>query len=352
MIMENDTMAEDPERLMHPVRNDRDALIRGKFGGYMTGFANAMILRTSFRLGLFDMAASPVSAKEISGKAGLDADLTVMLCDSLVQMGLLDRVEGGYVDSDVASAYLCRDSDTYQGNTLNGMFDNMDEWMHLEERLTTGPRHVRREEMFGEQWLRAIAESCLDGSVGAIVDEIDSRVDLSGYRTLLDLGGGHGLHSIGLVHKHPNLEATVFDVPMMCPIAMKNSERYGVPLRTIAGDFYKDDLGGPYDVVYSSFNLSTSDIRMADRVHGAVADGGLLILRRHLPATSQDSIRNLEWSLRTWDGKGKKNYGGSWLPTAEAYIERLIGLGMSMLVREQMDGSSELVIMTKNPIHP
>ena len=60
----------------------------------------------------------------------------------------------------------------------------------------------------------------------------------------------------------------------------------------------------------------------------------------------------MEWSLRTRDGKGKKNYGGSWLPTAEAYIERLIGLGMSMLVREQMDGSSELVIMTKNPIHP
>ncbi len=337
----------DPESLMHPSDASRDGLMVNEIGVHMGGFSSMCILRAAVDLGVFWITEEPSTAEAISVSVGTDADLTRMLCDSLVRMGLLETQGGRYINTRKASLYLCPGSDLYQASSLSGLFERMDRWYRLPSILRGGPESMSRDEVFGRRWLSAIAESCMDGAVGRIVDEVDGYADLSGSRTFLDLGGGHGLYAIGFVHRHPNLEATVFDTPMMCPIAESNSEAYGVPLSTIGGDFYTDDLGGPYDAVFSSFNLSTSDIRMADRVFSAVADGGILILRRHLRSTSADPIRNLEWSMSTWDGKGDKNYGGSWLPTAEAYLDRMSELGMEMVVRKDVDKTSELVIMRK-----
>ncbi len=336
----------DPEILMRPQPVQPRALLRGTFGKHMEGYSCMHMLRAAVRLGIFDTASEPVTSAEIAGKKGTDAAFTEVFLDGLVQMGLLDRQDGRYVNTVASSLYLDPKSRLYQASSLEGIFDSMDSWEHLEQRLKEGPRYLPRDQVFGERWLRAIAESCSGGEVGTVVDAVDARVDLSGYRTFMDLGGGHGLYTIGFVHRHPNLKGYVFDIPMMCPIAQENSRRYGVPIETVAGDFYKDDLGH-YDVVYSSFNLSTSDIRMADRVYGSVNEGGLLILRRHLPSTSTNAISNVQWCLNTWDGKGRKNYGGSWLPSAEEYLERLQALGMKILHRDRMDEASELVYLEK-----
>ena len=336
----------DPETLIRTPEVRGDELIRGQFGRYTEGYASMMVLRTAVKFGIFSIASEPVTVEGICASIGTDHDLTEMFLDTLVQMGLLERKDGRYSNSVASALYLDPESDYYQGNSLEGIFNGIDAWSDLENRLKNGPTYRPRDQVFGERWIKAIAESCLGSGVGAVIDAVDRHVDLSRYDTFFDLGGGHGLYTIGFVHKHPNLEGIVFDIPMMCPIAEANSKRYGVPIKAVPGDFYKE-IPGQYDVVFSSFNLSTSDIRMADPVFGCVKDGGILILRRHLPVTSKNDLRNLEWSLSTWDGKGKKNYGGSWLPTAEQYMDRLVELGMRIIVREQFDQGSELVILEK-----
>ena len=324
-----------------------DDLIRGKFGGYMRGVASICSVRAAVDLGLFGFTRESITAEDLSEKLSADRDLTEMLCDTLAQLELLRKEGSGYVNTAASSLYLDKDSQYYQGSNLEGLFNRLDEWTQLEARLKNGPVYHPRDQVFGQRWLKAIGESCMGGGVGAVVDEIDRHVNLDDYGTFLDLGGGHGLYTIGICHRHPGLKAFVFDLPMMRDIAETNFKRYGKDIGFIAGDFYKDDLGGPYDVVFSSFNLSTSDIRMCDKVAGAVRKGGLLILRRHLPSTSTDSISNLEWSLSTWDGKGKKNYPGSWLPTSAEYMDRLAELGMETIFREDFDKGSELVILRR-----
>ena len=336
----------DPDMLMKPLPVQPRALLRGTFGKYMEGYSCMHLLRAAVNLGIFDTASEPVTAAEVSEAKGTDAAFTEVFLDGLVQMDLLEKDGDRYVNAEPTSLYLDPKSRLYQEHTLKGIFESMDSWTQLEDRLKNGPRYLPRDQVFGERWLKSIAESCSGGEVGSVVDAVDARVDLSKYSTFMDLGGGHGLYTIGFVHRHPNLKGTVFDLPMMCPIAQENSRRYGVPIDTVAGDFYSDDLGH-YDVVYSSFNLSTSDIRMADRVFGSVNKGGLLILRRHLSGTSTNAISNVQWCLNTWDGKGKKNYGGSWLPTSEEYLARLQELGMQLLFRDKTDEASELVYLKK-----
>ena len=77
----------------------------------------------------------------------------------------------------------------------------------------------------------------------------------------------------------------------MTSVARRMFDDYGCDAVTIDGDFYTDDLGGPYDVVFSSFNHSVSDSRMCDVVFSAVRPGGILILRRHVRRGDTDPRR-------------------------------------------------------------
>ncbi len=63
----------------------------------------------------------------------------------------------------------------------------------------------------------------------------------------LDLGGGHGRYGYELIQH--GIEVTLFDRQVCCDIA---EERYGGAMKTRAGDFMTDDLGGPYDLVLLS----------------------------------------------------------------------------------------------------
>lgn len=336
----------DPEDLLRSPEIRSDDFIRGKLGGYMRGAASVHMIRAAVRLGLFAHTSVPVTAGELSSVLHTDPDLTEMLCGGLAQLDLLVRENDTYVNSRASALYLDPSSPTYQENNLETLFEKLDRWDELEDRLRNGPEYRPRDQVMGERWLRGISESCMGGGIGSVVDEIARHVDLSKYRTFMDLAGGHGLYTIAVCHRYPNLKGYVFDQPMMRGIAEENFRRYGKDITYIAGDFYRDDIG-VYDVVFSSFNLATTDIRMCDRVFDSVDKGGLLILRRHTERTTTDEISNIEWSLNTWDGKGGKRYGGCWLPTAEQYIDRLVERGMRLIHRADFDAGSELVILEK-----
>jgi cyclopropane fatty-acyl-phospholipid synthase-like methyltransferase len=68
------------------------------------------------------------------------------------------------------------------------------------------------------------------------------KIDLSGARTLLDIGGGSGVHSIAAARRWPQLQAILFDLPPVCAAASEYLERYGLQSRitTLGGDMWRD----------------------------------------------------------------------------------------------------------------
>lgn len=324
-----------------------DEFIRGSIGRMMEGYSDIAILRAAVELDMFRYFSDAAGSDEFARDMGTDPLLTDFLCGAMVDIGLLVRDGKCFRNSPGSQLYLNPSSELYQGCNLDAVFSRAAKWDDLARIVKEGPEFVPREKMFGERWIRAIGESCMGGGVARVLDLIETKVDLSGYHTLLDLAGGHGFYAIGFALRHPDMEISLFDLPMMIPIASENFGRSGVDAKLIGGDFYADDLGGPYDVVFSSFNFSVCDTRLCQSVADSVADGGLLILRRHLRTTSEGSKKSLEWCFSTWDGKGEKHYGGSWLPTSEQYLKDMKSLGFTQVCREDMDESSELVILKK-----
>lgn len=102
--------------------------------------------------------------------------------------------------------------------------------------------------------------------------------DLDGPGRILDLGGGHGRYAIELTER--GHDATIFDLPVSVGAARS---MHGERLEYIEGDFFEDDLGGPYDAVLASnivHGLSAEDNRrLIDRLSDVLAPGGALVVK-------------------------------------------------------------------------
>jgi SAM-dependent methyltransferase len=95
---------------------------------------------------------------------------------------------------------------------------------------------------------------------------------------VLDLGGGHGRYAEAFTAR--GMKVTLFDFPLVVDLAR---ERHGDRIAYRAGDFHKDQFGGPYDGVFLSNVLHgeppEANAALIARVHRALAPGGWAILK-------------------------------------------------------------------------
>lgn len=111
------------------------------------------------------------------------------------------------------------------------------------------------------------------------------RYDFSGYRRLLDVGGGSGGLSIALAEICPEIQATVLDYPSVTPITeiiVKESE-VAQRITVLPGVVVAGPLSGSFDVaVLKSFIqvLSMEQARQAIKNVGGVVEtnGAIYIL--------------------------------------------------------------------------
>ncbi|MBL7809089.1 MAG: hypothetical protein JNN28_14815 [Saprospiraceae bacterium] len=89
------------------------------------------------------------------------------------------------------------------------------------------------------------------------VKEVAGKVPVRKSATkMLDLGGSHGLYSIELCKKHPQLKATIVDLPPVKKYADECIAKHsaGDKIGYLASDFMKDDLPKGNDIILG-FNI-------------------------------------------------------------------------------------------------
>lgn len=113
-------------------------------------------------------------------------------------------------------------------------------------------------------------------SARATAEWLAPRMPAGGH--LLDLGGGHGRYARELADR--GFRATIFDKPLCVDLAR---ELHGDALAYRAGDFERDDLGGPYDAVLASnivHGCSPDENRaLVARLAAALRPGGFLVVK-------------------------------------------------------------------------
>jgi SAM-dependent methyltransferase len=245
-----------------------------------------VIFLSALRVGVF--AAIGREARRADDLAeDLDLDEraleTVLLALAAIEV-LVREEDGRFRIAPDFAPYLLPDGEKTQANIFAHHYHLMRRWVRLVEVLRTGHPVPRDPEGRTPRQLRDFIYGMADISRSSSV-EVAEKVDLSGRRRLLDLGGGPGTAAITFAAKWPQLTCVVFDLPDVIEIAREQIARAGLGERVtvLVGDYHTDGLGEGYDVVYASniiHSLGPANVRMlCAKAHRALEPGGLFVLK-------------------------------------------------------------------------
>jgi SAM-dependent methyltransferase len=230
---------------------------------------------------------SRVDGLTLAEQVGAPVDAVSRLLDALAAMGLLAKDAGGYANTEAGRTYLSMDSDRYIGYIIRHHHHLVESWARLPEAVLSGKpiRLPVREK--GEEAREAFLMGMFN-LAAQLAPQLVPVVDLSGCRTLLDLGGGPGTYAVHFCRHNPDLTATVMDLPTTQPFAERTIGKMGMDGRVvfISGDYLQDDIPGHYDVVWMSHILHGESekgcIRIIKKAFHCLNPGGVAIIHEFI----------------------------------------------------------------------
>jgi hypothetical protein len=251
-----------------------------------TGFQRAKALFAAVDLALPTLLARrSLPRDEIASALEVHPLAADRFLNACVAIGLVEIVDGEYRNTAVAETFLVRGKPSYLGD-LFARYDRTSYfvWTDLGARLRHWEPGATDESLpvdadQGESSL--LAQHNLARMVGHALAE---AYDFGKHRVLLDLGGGSGAMSMSACELHPELRATVFDLPAVAPAAERLVAEAGLAgrVRVEPGNFKEDPLPEGFDVALLANLLSVSseetNRELLARIHAALPAGGAVIL--------------------------------------------------------------------------
>ncbi len=272
---------------------------------FSRGFQISQVLNTALSFDIFSKLEGQKTVDEISRILETNPFLTKKFLNVLVSLGLLSKIGEKYVKTQLSEIFLVKDSPFYQGNLVNLVIKNYQEWTRLSEFLKDGIKQKSAEASkgaFDKRFILAMAEANLRGPLYRVAGAVSSLTDFKTARKLLDLGGGHGLYAIALTQENPQLKGVVFDLPPVVEVAKEFIKEYQIEDRVgvMAGDYMKDDIGNGYDIIFVShtfYKPKKAVLPLLKKIHVALNPGGMVILNHWV--VNEDGIASETVTL--WD---------------------------------------------------
>ncbi len=225
----------------------------------LTGLVAARALITATSLGIFDaLAEGPLDADALAGRLELDPLGAETLLTALLAMRYVELDEdGAFRNTALTERRLVRSSPDSIAMFVGAQGD-----LHWEvlgmmtASIRTGDAYAMHETRHEdaanwEAYMRGLYEISRDDHA------LDAKlVPVEEPRRLVDIAGGHGGFSMAMCRRHPELEATIVDLPPSAAVGRKIVAEQGFAdrVRFREGDVFEVGLGQDLDVV-SSFNL-------------------------------------------------------------------------------------------------
>lgn len=306
----------------------------------MQGMIRIAALITASNYSFFDHLSTPRTPEELALLTRCRTEIITPVCRILEEMGVVTQSEGRYSSTPLSLVFLARSSPYRQGAYLDKTWRHMqDLWMRLPEIIEQGPVSYPAEVFFSTLSLPAMAENALCGRLQRITREISMFPAFHSFKRMIDLGGGHGLYAIACTALNPDLHAWVFDMPHVIPIASRFIREYGATrVHTIGGNFFVDDFGRNYDLVFSSSNPSGKRIDMVPRIAKSLNPGGVFVNVQSTGREDMDLYQSLEWQLWNIEGEKKGKTGNTRVEPflTDKYREALKDVGLSILVEKDI----------------
>ncbi len=267
-------------------------------------YCESAVLFAALDLGLFtQIAAGHETEADLAHAVDvtpLDLERLVTVCQAL---GLVTREGERLRNAPDVERFLVEGRPGYAGAWMQFTRPEVGRWFDLTG-LLRAKRPPTRLGMYAEMTVeRAREYHRATASIGfGAGRRFCRKVDLSGRRKLLDLGGGSGAYSISAVKAFPELRAVVLDLPPVVEVTKEFIAEHGVGDRveTLGADFTRDAFPDDVDAVVMASNLPIYDeptIReVVCKAYDALLPGGEM----HLVGEMLDDDRSGPLDAALW----------------------------------------------------
>ena len=244
------------------------------------------MLTSAVDLRVFNHTVEPTTSNDVAGSIGTHPGNTELFLNALASIGLLEKKDGAYRNTELTDAFLVEDKETSLGGYLKFietfLFKTADD---MKTAIVNGPS-------FNEQWdadeeaqynaTMLMSDFARSGTSQALAKAIAELPEFGGFAKMLDLGGGHGLDGIATVQMHPSMEGVVFDKAAAVRAAKEIIHEYGMEDRmsVLAGDYLTDPIGSGYDLILAkgTLNFAGSNLEsVVQKIFGALNKGGVFV---------------------------------------------------------------------------
>ncbi|HDS85264.1 MAG TPA: methyltransferase domain-containing protein [Phycisphaerales bacterium] len=250
---------------------------------WMWGYRATRVLHVLAGLKVFArLEQEPMTAAALASAFDVEAGLLEKLLIAGTAMGLLKKDGSTYLNTPLSSEYLVEGKPLYQGHIIAHAANVWEVWTELPAKV--GLQTAERQNTDSHQHFILGMHNITMAGRGSLFLE---AIDLSGCKSLLDVGGGPGTYSILACRHYPDLKATVFDLPETIAIAQTVIAQHGLSERIAVrrGSWDKDEFGKGYDAALLSNVLHgpTSQAGMKlQKTFSALRPGGLLAVQEFL----------------------------------------------------------------------
>jgi hypothetical protein len=215
----------------------------------VTGFWVSQIVASAADLSLAErLRDGPRTAAEVAAAEGASEEGTRRLMRACAGLGLLTYSGDGFAGTSLLQM-LHQDSPMSLKSFAGAMMapGHWQTWGLAAEAVRKGD--TQAQQALGMTIFDYFAKNPAEGALfGAAMTNLSTPVileavaamDLSGVRSVVDVGGADGAFVLELLARHPDLSGTVFDLPHAVPGARAEAERRGLGERlvTVPGDFF------------------------------------------------------------------------------------------------------------------
>lgn len=250
-------------------------------------FVRSAVLQAAFELDLFEaMAEESKTAATIAGEIGAEPRALEILLNAMAGMNFVRKTGNSFSLSEAGKYVFLKKSEKYIGDIVKHQKAISEGFSRLSEAVRKGgplvspsDRPERTLESAGD-FTRAMHNSAVGHA-----ELLSKKIDLSGVRTLLDMGGGSGAFSIYFLKQNPELRATIFDLPTTIEWTKQFVAQYGFGERVSyqGGDFEVDAIQGAFDVIFLSHIVHSlneeKNEALFKKLFEALNPGGRLIVQ-------------------------------------------------------------------------
>jgi predicted O-methyltransferase YrrM len=278
------------------------------------GFMASQALFSGLELQIFDIIdgnGAPMTVELLKESCGVSAPRLQTLVTALTAIHALHKGPDGYSLSTNTARYLVSSSKHFYGDYLRLQIGQQfyKHMTALPDIMQTG-KAPNYEALFADtREADTYTRAQHNGSL-ATAGQLCRRVDFTGMRSLLDIGGGSGAFAITICRKHPELHAKILEFPEVCKTGEKfvaaEPRQVAQRITYIRGsclDEWPAELGNGHDVVLMSYVSESVPAEAVPMIYKLAFErlrpGGMLIVHSFMVEDTLDGPElGALWSLQ------------------------------------------------------